>query len=84
MGAAMDRGRLLLQGLDERGPGGYTYGRQLSHLSFWLFLAFLASLLAYFSWDVPVARSVAFLVRPIEVSASACAASRSGGGGRAA
>jgi len=55
----MDRGRLLLQGLDERAPGGYTYRRQLSYLSFWLFLAFLASLLAYFSWDVPVAGSVA-------------------------
>ncbi len=55
----LGRGRLLRQGVDESGSGAYTYKRQLAFLGVWLLLALLASLLAYFSWDVPMAGSVA-------------------------
>src|SRR3990172_4437294 len=54
----MDRGSLMLQGLDESWPGGSMYGRQLRFLGLLLSLTFLASLGAYFSWDVPMAGSV--------------------------
>ena len=37
----------------------YKYGGQILLLGFWLFLALGASLLAYFSWDIPMAGSVA-------------------------